>query len=798
MPDSALLYRVQELEAAAADAERNGGWTELQQQLLHEDEQHDTKSRELLGTIGILQAQVAEMEHTREVAKGSELTIPQAHAQASSVTVAELGPGLESYLRTLSVHMKEQVGAVLAIPEVQELAEARSACSFAQQAQQEAEAETQTLRLQLVDAVERANALSDGSKPVSCSSGDQRRRRRRAQAEAALEELHHLRAVQVDTRLLAFAMAQDFMKLSRRMEKYLLRGLQSMDVRFTAAAATEDRGSDDVAVENLHGSVLHFTSATVVGLRHTGPEIKDRVLRLACNWGHGETVARWQGSSTEWKKGISLPLPTAAEFPIAVFVTIADSGPSAEERFCAGGSFEMSGIGEGSIRGLDLQPQGTLTLSYMGEDWVRTQDRCLSPMVEAAVESTSDNFGIQNRSDGTRCARRKRPPAKNSTPSNSTTPKGKVWESPQVFHRLSKQSPAHKYGGRHELDDKKRLRIELQQVRAQAAENEHKARCWASKHQKELSDNDRLQAQVDELEGELATLRLKIRRSASTSYAARSFLHDGISAISNGSSGSATKSRAGRPLAQTHSVEKVHKKTGRATRIREQGRDDPNIGAEPKTIRIRLTGLDKKARRSLFKQWDVNGNGALSLAEIDKAMVESFPEYNHKPALMRAYKAVARDGNGFVTRREFGKLLHFVAYFADVWAKFEEIDTDGDQRLTLSEFGHASEIVGVKLTSGELQAEFGRLNDGGLVLFQKFCCWCAHRHLGAGFRNSDENDVDTSVRDFYSAEFDRMPGGRTEPSTSVKRMAENSPCNNRQTSVGAGSAKSAAKNYKSM
>ena len=37
----------------------------------------------------------------------------------------------------------------------------------------------------------------------------------------------------------------------------------------------------------------------------------------------------------------------------------------------------------------------------------------------------------------------------------------------------------------------------------------------------------------------------------------------------------------------------------------------------------RLKGLGAKARRSTFDQWDVNGNGGLSLAEIDKAMVGS-------------------------------------------------------------------------------------------------------------------------------------------------------------------------------
>jgi hypothetical protein len=41
----------------------------------------------------------------------------------------------------------------------------------------------------------------------------------------------------------------------------------------------------------------------------------------------------------------------------------------------------------------------------------------------------------------------------------------------------------------------------------------------------------------------------------------------------------------------------------------------------------------QSARRSTFNQWDMNGNGGLSLAEIDKAMVADYPEYDHEPAL---------------------------------------------------------------------------------------------------------------------------------------------------------------------
>ena len=73
---------------------------------------------------------------------------------------------------------------------------------------------------------------------------------------------------------------------------------------------------------------------------------------------------------------------------------------------------------------------------------------------------------------------------------------------------------------------------------------------------------------------------------------------------------------------------------------------------------------DKAARGKLFREIDVNGNGGLSLAEIDKAVVDGqigramhCPDFDHKPALMRAYKAADTDGDAFIERREFFKLL---------------------------------------------------------------------------------------------------------------------------------------------
>ena len=50
---------------------------------------------------------------------------------------------------------------------------------------------------------------------------------------------------------------------------------------------------------------------------------------------------------------------------------------------------------------------------------------------------------------------------------------------------------------------------------------------------------------------------------------------------------------------------------------------------------------------------DFNGNGSLSLAEIDKAIVELWPQFDHKRALMRAYQAADRNGDGMIDFKEF-------------------------------------------------------------------------------------------------------------------------------------------------
>ena len=87
-----------------------------------------------------------------------------------------------------------------------------------------------------------------------------------------------------------------------------------------------------------------------------------------------------------------------------------------------------------------------------------------------------------------------------------------------------------------------------------------------------------------------------------------------------------------------------------------------------------------------FDAMDYNGNNLVSLAEIDKYISERFPKLDHKPALMRAYKATDTNDDGLITRKEYGMLWKYIELFVRFWHVFESIDCNHDRRIEKSEF----------------------------------------------------------------------------------------------------------------
>ena len=135
-------------------------------------------------------------------------------------------------------------------------------------------------------------------------------------------------------------------------------------------------------------------------------------------------------------------------------------------------------------------------------------------------------------------------------------------------------------------------------------------------------------------------------------------------------------------------------------------------------------------KTKLAREWaalDFNGNGKVSLAEVDRWVTDSYPLLNNKPALMRAFKKTLVDGDGsdWVEKKEFISLLKNLFYFNRLWNVFDEIDTSDDRRIDFAEFSAGVNKVGLNIPAEQLRIEFDTIdaNRGGQILFDEFCIW---------------------------------------------------------------------------
>ncbi|GBB93054.1 hypothetical protein RclHR1_02100003 [Rhizophagus clarus] len=139
--------------------------------------------------------------------------------------------------------------------------------------------------------------------------------------------------------------------------------------------------------------------------------------------------------------------------------------------------------------------------------------------------------------------------------------------------------------------------------------------------------------------------------------------------------------------------------------------------------------LDKAEIKKIFNRFDYNGNGILSLAEIDKAVIEIYPHLaEDKPAIMRAYKATDTSQDGFVDFKEFGRLIDLLHYYNNLYQIFKELDIDNDRRIDFNEFKKGHELMGIDVSSTkELKKKFDEIdtNHGGHILFDEFCIYAA-------------------------------------------------------------------------
>ena len=150
----------------------------------------------------------------------------------------------------------------------------------------------------------------------------------------------------------------------------------------------------------------------------------------------------------------------------------------------------------------------------------------------------------------------------------------------------------------------------------------------------------------------------------------------------------------------------------------------------------------KHKRDLLWKGFDVNGNGIVSLAEVDKGLrdvLNCVQVFDCKPVIIQAFNAAknavksskAHSGD-YVDRAEFRLLLAYLKQYFAYYQIFCEIDTGNDRRINRSEFSkakHAFEqwvgpIEDVNKVFDEIDA-----NGGGEILFGEFVAWATKKNL---------------------------------------------------------------------
>ena len=146
--------------------------------------------------------------------------------------------------------------------------------------------------------------------------------------------------------------------------------------------------------------------------------------------------------------------------------------------------------------------------------------------------------------------------------------------------------------------------------------------------------------------------------------------------------------------------------------------------------------------KEYWPYFDVNNNGYLSLAEVDKGLhdVIQIPELTAlKPVIIRAFnaaktvlKAATKYGDNYVSKAEFKYLLQYLRQYVNYWHVFDQIDTSGDRRVSRDEFVKAVPLLQQKgMKVSDPQAIFNTIdkNHGGYILFDEFCYYVIENHM---------------------------------------------------------------------
>ena len=167
---------------------------------------------------------------------------------------------------------------------------------------------------------------------------------------------------------------------------------------------------------------------------------------------------------------------------------------------------------------------------------------------------------------------------------------------------------------------------------------------------------------------------------------------------------------------------------------------------------IQKNAEDWEKRNKIWSGIDMNGNGYVSLAELDKGLQDimyNVDLFDCKPAIIRAHQAAKNKvktkklhGPDYVERSEFRLCLVYLRQYFEYYEAFNRVDTNDDRRINMDEFMGAQEIMERWVGPIEnMKAAFDDIdtNNGGMILFREFVRWATRKSLDL----EDDDDYDT-------------------------------------------------------
>ena len=148
------------------------------------------------------------------------------------------------------------------------------------------------------------------------------------------------------------------------------------------------------------------------------------------------------------------------------------------------------------------------------------------------------------------------------------------------------------------------------------------------------------------------------------------------------------------------------------------------------------------ARNKMFRDFDPNGNGYLSLAEVEKGVRDVLKIevlFNSKPVMMRAFDLAKKTGakkskvsDDYIEKGEFRYFLVYLRQYLEYYVMFNRIDSGSDKKINYNEFVSAIpeiEKLGCKVTNPETTFKSIDKNGGGEITFDEFCHWAINENL---------------------------------------------------------------------